>query len=173
MIRHALALLISAAATTSSMAGVTHAFDYRPPERMRNCCGPADDVPPIILYTYAARADELRCPTESRAEWPASPPRWNLHPWVRAPEATAWSPVYCVRIGASGRVLSLRLAAGSGNAVADRQLARKLRAMRFTAAGWHNPVTAWHRVVVSLPGRPEGHSGTPHRGPELHLHFVG
>jgi hypothetical protein len=174
MLRGLSAFLLSLLLSGASLAGVARAFDWRKPVPPIHHNGPIIEYEPVIITPQAFRADAYACSTEDRVDWPADPPSGNQRPWRRAPENTSWSPVYCARIDVSGQIVTLQLAGGSGNAEADQWLARDLRAMRFTAARWRGrPVSAWHRVVIALPGRPAGSDGKPHRGPELELHFVG
>ena len=63
---------------------------------------------------------------------------------------TPFSPVFCVRIGADGRVLAVILAATSGDHDADRGLARTIRGLAFRpAARGSHAVSAWYRLAVN------------------------
>jgi len=65
---------------------------------------------------------------------------------------TPASPVYCVRIHARGRIDAIRLAATSGDPLADRAIPGTLRGLNFTPAERDGaPVTAWHRLLVNQP----------------------
>lgn len=67
---------------------------------------------------------------------------------------TPASPVYCVRIHARGRVVAIRLAATSGDPLADRAIPGTLRGLSFFPAERDGaPVTAWHRLLVNQPVR--------------------
>ena len=65
---------------------------------------------------------------------------------------TPATPVYCVRIQARGRIDSIRLAATSGDPLADRAIPGTLRGLSFVPAERDGvPVTAWHRLLVNQP----------------------
>lgn len=66
---------------------------------------------------------------------------------------TPANPVYCVRIHARGRIDAIRLAATSGDPLADRAIPGTLRGLSFVPAERDGvPVTAWHRLLVNQPG---------------------
>lgn len=90
-------------------------------------------------------------PLDREAE-PAFPLFGHEGPFA-ARRPTPFSPVFCVRIGANGRILSATLASGSGDRDADRALARTLRGLRFhpaTRAG--HAVPAWYRIAINPGG---------------------
>lgn len=94
-----------------------------------------------------------RCPFSrmERDAVPAFPVSGDGAPldWLGPTPAT---PVYCVRIQVHGRIDSIRLAATSGDPLADRAIPGTLRRLSFVPAERDSvPVTAWHRLLVNQP----------------------
>lgn len=166
--RDLFALSLSLLLSGGSLAGVARAFEWHkspPPPPPIHDPAYVELLPVAVgeVWDDAPGADRP-CPAD-RVDWPAirlSSPR---APFV---SGARFSPAYCVLIGANGRTLDVRLAGGSGSDDADRALGSLVRLTRFRAAYRQGqPVAAWHRLTVSLRGRPYVLTGVINRGPEL------
>ena len=161
-----LVLLASVLLSGASLTGIARAFDYR-----REPSPWISEEPgrgPVVLTPYVAEANRpvRPCPPESQVpsfDSFARPLSERPGPVLHSFGTARFSPGYCVHVGDDGRVLSIYLADGSGDARIDRAISGEIGMLRFVAA--------WHRVLVWLPYRPGSNTVTLPGGPELALHW--